>query len=190
MRNQTLIVLTLMLVIFAAATTPAQSALEPLDAGPRGPFIAAFEWSVARRGDFLWPFESMRPAKYGSVRMVVSTMPCVVVDGKKGKRTEPLTASGHLRINGRLQKPVRPVRPENKQTEQQEFLVRLDQGRLRLTLIVPPGTTLDPEHAFIRIKLYEATKPAPTLNWRHKAANEVSGSGWEPRSWSVFSVLT
>lgn len=136
-------------------------ALEPLDAGQRGPFIAAFEWSVARSGDFLWPFESMRPARYDSVRMVVSTMPWVVVDGKKGKRIEPLTASGHLRINGRLQKPVRPVRPENRQTEQQEFLVKLDRGRLRLTLIVPPGTTLDPEHAFIRIKLYEATKPAP-----------------------------
>lgn len=133
--------------------------LESPDQAPTGKFITAFEWSVARSSEFIWPFESMRPAPYDSVRMVVETMPSVLAVGEKEKRPKPLIASRHLRINGRLQNYVRLVRPAgNRQPEQQEFLVKLDRGRLRLALIVPQGRTLDPAHAFIRVKLYEATR--------------------------------
>lgn len=156
--------------------------LESPDQAPTGKFITAFEWSVARSSEFVWPFESMRPAPYDSVRMVVETMPWVLAVGEKDKRAKPLIASRHLRINGRLQNYVRLVRPAgNRQSEQQEFLVKLDRGRLRLALILPKGRTLDPEHAFIRVKLYEATRATahPQLRTTSQYKTLVRGSAGE-----------
>ncbi|MGZ5436556.1 MAG: hypothetical protein ACXWID_14650 [Pyrinomonadaceae bacterium] len=118
-------------------------------------FIAAVDWSVDRTSEFVWPFESMPPAPYESVRMVVESMPWAVIAGQKDTSSEPLVASRHLRINGRLQKPVRVIRQTSTQPEQQEFLVKLDRGRLRLRLIVPAGTVFDRSHAVVKVKLYE-----------------------------------
>ena len=118
-------------------------------------FIAAVDWSVDRTPEFVWPFESMKPAPYESVRMVVESMPRSVNGGRKDRAAEPLVASRHLRINGRLQKPIRVIRSTSNQPEQQEFMVKLDQGRLRLKLVVPAGTIFDRRHAMVKVKLYE-----------------------------------
>jgi hypothetical protein len=118
-------------------------------------FIAAFDWLVDRNPEFVWPFESMQPAPYESVRMVVESMPRIVVGGRKDKAFEPLVASRHLRINGRLQKPIRVIRSASNQPEQQEFMVKLDQGRLRLRLVVPAGTIFERGNAMVKVKLYE-----------------------------------
>lgn len=124
-------------------------------------FIAAVDWFVDKNPEFIWPFASMRAAPYESVRMVIEWMPLIVMGRGKDKRPEALVASRHLKINGRLQKPVRIIRPTSNQPEQQEFLAKLEGGRLRLTLILPPGATLDPEHALVRVKLYEVTRATP-----------------------------
>lgn len=132
----------------------------PTDSATRkGRFIAAFDWLVDRSPEFVWPFDSMPSAPYDSVRMVVERMPRVVDEKRKAKISEPLIASRHLKINGQLQKPVRLVRGalDGRLSEQQEFLVKLDRGRLRLTLISLPGKTLDPGHRVIRVKLFEAS---------------------------------
>jgi hypothetical protein len=118
-------------------------------------FIAAVDWFVDRTPEFVWPFESMPAAPYDSVRMVVESMPWIVIGGRKDQGSEPLVASRHLRINGRLQKPVRVIRQTSILPEQQEFLVKLDRGRLRLKLIVPVGTVFDRSHAVVKVKLYE-----------------------------------
>ena len=118
-------------------------------------FIAAVDWSADRTPEFVWPFESMPPAPYESVRIVVESMPWSFIGGQKDKGSEPLVASRHLRINGRLQKPIRVIRSTKNQPEQQEFLVKLDRGRLRLKLVVPAGTILDQKHAVVKVRLYE-----------------------------------
>ena len=118
-------------------------------------FIAAVDWSVDKTPEFVWPFEPMPPAPYDSVRLVVESMPWSVTGERKGNTSEPLVASRHLNINGRLQKPVRVIRSTNNQPEQQEFLVKLEGGRLRLKVTLPAGTKLDHRHAMVRLKLYE-----------------------------------
>lgn len=137
------------------------SARIPAVADRKDRFIAAVDWFVDKNPEFIWPFASMRPAPYESVRMVIEWMPLIVMGRRKDKRPESLVASRHLKINGRLQKPVRIIRPTSNQPEQQEFLAKLEGGRLRLTLILPPGATLDPEHALVRVKLYEVTRATP-----------------------------
>lgn len=117
-------------------------------------FIAAVDWAVERTPEFVWPFEPMPAAPYESVRMVVESMPWVIAIDRKGV-SEPLNASRHLRINGRLQKPVRVIRQTSTEPEQQEFLIKLDRGRLRLRLIPPAGTVFDRSHAVVKVKLYE-----------------------------------
>ncbi|HET9532840.1 MAG TPA: hypothetical protein VFQ92_20970 [Blastocatellia bacterium] len=111
-------------------------------------FIVAFELCEENGFNFTWPFEPMRPAPYEKVLMVVEKMPRVQVE-KNGGESEPLVASHHLKINGRRQKPYRIT---NKHTY---FLVNLNQGRLRLSLSIPPGFTLDRQHKTASIKLYE-----------------------------------
>lgn len=87
--------------------------------------------------------------------MFVESMPWSVIVGRNDRESEPLVASRHLRINGRLQKPIRVIRATGNQPEQQEFLVKLDGGRLRLKLAVPVGTIFDHRHAVVKVKLYE-----------------------------------
>lgn len=111
-------------------------------------FIVAFELTEENGFNFTWPFESMRRSSYETVVVVVEKMPRFR-DETNGGESEPLIASRDLKINGRRQKPYRVA---NKQTF---FLVKLDQGRLRLLLLIPSGMSLDPEHNVARIKLYE-----------------------------------
>jgi hypothetical protein len=113
-----------------------------------GHFIVAFELSPENGFDFTWPFESMQPAPNEAVVMVIEKMPRARNDGGS-KKYEPLNAARDLKINGRRQKPYRTAK------KQTYFLVKLDQGRLRLSLSIPAGMSLDAEHKSARIKLYK-----------------------------------
>lgn len=119
-------------------------------------FIVAFELSPERGFTFTWPLESMRAAPYERVLMVIERMPRVFDDLGKARKSKPLVASRHLKINGRLQRPLRSRGNERESNEQ--FLVKLDQGRLRLALAVPPGVSLDPPHRTAGIRLYQVNR--------------------------------
>lgn len=113
-------------------------------------FIVAFELSPEKGFAFTWPYETMRPAPYDSVLMVVETMPRVL---DRDGRPRSLRASEALKVNGRLQRPL----PSNKSSDRtQQFEVKLSQGRLRCTLVIPEGFTLDRQYRTARIKLYQA----------------------------------
>ncbi len=115
----------------------------------RRQFIAAFDWSVDRRSDYIWPFESMGPAPYKSIWMVVEKMPSVLTETGRAKGTISLSAYRSLRVNGRsLPRP-------QVSGSQEEFRVTLVNGRLRFSFSVPAGFRLDPQNAMIRIKLYQ-----------------------------------
>jgi hypothetical protein len=111
-------------------------------------FIVAFELTEENGFNFIWPFESMPPSSYETVVMVVEKMPRVRGETSGGE-SEPLISSRDLKINGRRRKPYRTANTES------YFLVKLDRGRLRLALSIPPGMTVDPDHKVARIKLYE-----------------------------------
>ncbi len=114
----------------------------------RGQFIAAFEWSVDKSGEYVWPFESIRPAPYESVRMLVEQMPRAWPEKGKTRGSIPLSAYRSLRVNGNwLPKPQRTA------GYQEEFRVYLVKGRLRFSFSVPYGFKLDPRNTIIRIKL-------------------------------------
>jgi hypothetical protein len=116
----------------------------------RGQFIAAFDWSADRSSDYLWPFESMGPAPYKSIWMVVEKMPSAWTERGRAKGAIPLSAYRSLRVNGQsLPKPQRVGR------SQEEFRVSLVNGRLRFSFSVPSGFKLDPRNTTIRIKLYQ-----------------------------------
>jgi hypothetical protein len=128
-------------------------------------FIVAFELSPGKNPSFTWPIEPTRPAPYESVLMVVEKMPRVLDQTGRNGRSRPLFASRHLKINGRLQ---RPLRASTAQVNGREtFLVRLAQGWLNLELTIPAGTRPDPQHKTARIKLYEAaTRADPSQRTR------------------------
>ena len=117
-------------------------------------FIAAFEMSAETGFTFTWPHESMRPAPYTTVLMKVKKLPQVFY--KNSRQSKPLVASRYLRINDKLQTPLRGK--TNNILEQ--FAVRLHQGRLRFSLEIPEGATLDRRAKTARIELYEVARPA------------------------------
>ena len=112
-------------------------------------FIVAFELSPEKGFAFTWPYETMRPAPYQGVLMVVETMPRVL---DRDGRARSLRASESLKVNGRLQKPLPSGRSSDRT---QHFEVRLSQGRLRFSLVIPEGFTLDRQYRAARIKLYQ-----------------------------------
>lgn len=115
----------------------------------RGEFIAAFSWSAEKASEYVWPFESMKPAPYESVRVVVEAMPRVVPNSKStGSIT--LDAFRSLRINGRM-----PQGSSRRSNGPEEFRVRLERGRLRFSIQLPPGFRVDPKNAIVRIRLYQ-----------------------------------
>jgi hypothetical protein len=118
-------------------------------------FIVAFELLPEKGFNFTWPLESMHPAPYETVLMVVEKMPRVWDEKSSDRNSEPLLASRHLKVNGRLQKSL-SIKGE--QDEKERFLVKLDQGRLRLEISVPPGFYLDPCCKTAKIRLYQASK--------------------------------
>jgi hypothetical protein len=118
------------------------------DAEESSRFIVAFELTEENEFNFIWPFESMRPSSYETVAMVVETMPRVRTKNS-GDRAELLIASRDLKFNGSRLKPTRIA------NGRAYFLVKLDQGRLKLSLTIPSGTSLDSQHNEARIKLYQ-----------------------------------
>ncbi len=127
-------------------------------------FIAAFE--LTPKGDFCftWPPDSMRPAQYERVLLVVEKMPHAWNAKHRAGRPTQLRARDHLRINGQTPRPFPNIAGQHQveSTESAErFLVRLDQGRLRIRLVIPPELRIDPLHNHARIRLYS---PADN-NW-------------------------
>ena len=118
------------------------------DAEESSRFIVAFELTEENGFSVIWPFESMRPSTYETVIVVVEKMPRVR-DDSKGVESELLIASRDLRVNGRRRKPSRIA------NRRAYFVVNLDQGRLRLSLSIPAGVSIDPENNTARIKLYQ-----------------------------------
>jgi hypothetical protein len=116
----------------------------------RDQFIAALEWSVDKQKEYVWPFESMRPARYASVRLVIDQMPRAWPESGSSKGSVSLSASRSLLVNGnKLPKPQRSGSRE-------DYLVDLVDGRLRFSFVVPPGLKLDNQNSIIRIRLYRA----------------------------------
>lgn len=121
------------------------------DAEESSRFIVVFELTEENGFTFTWPFESMRPSSYETVVMVVEKMPRVR-DESDGGESELLMASRDLKVNGRRQKPSRIA------NGRAYFVVKLDQGRLRLSLSIPAGMSLDPQHNIARIKLCQVNR--------------------------------
>ena len=116
----------------------------------RGQFIAAFDWPVERSSNYIWPFESMGPAPYKSIWMVVEKMPGAWTERGRAKRAISLSAYRSLRVNSQLL-----PRPHRGTGSQEEFRVSLVNGRLRFSFSLPSGFKLDPGNTTIRIKLYQ-----------------------------------
>ena len=128
---------------------------EPVGANlaERREFIAAFDWSVERSRNFVWPFESLKPAPFDSVWMVVESMPRAWPEKRGNKGPIPLSTYCCLQVNGRsLPKPQRVT------DSQKEFRISLEQGRLRFSFSLPSGFRLDPRYTLIRIKLHHVSK--------------------------------
>lgn len=118
-------------------------------------FIVSFELSPENRLAFTWPVIPMRPAPYEAVLLVVEKMPRV---RSKDGRLKSLLASRHLSINGGLRKPLRPTRGRDaseRLTSEQRFRVRLDRGRLHLSLSIPAGLSLDSQDRTVKVSLYQ-----------------------------------
>ncbi len=116
-------------------------------------FIAAFEMSPETGFTFTWPYESMRPASYGTLLVKVKKLPRVFYENSR--QSKPLMAARALRVNGKLQTPLRSK--ADKVSEQ--FAVSLHQGRLRFSLEIPEGATIDSGAKTVRIELYEVNRP-------------------------------
>ena len=113
-------------------------------------FIAAFEWSVEKQPDYVWPFESIKSAPFKSVRMLVEQMPRAWPERGGARGSTSLSAYRSLKVNGnRLPRPQRSGSRE-------EFRVYLEKGRLRISFSVPAGFKLDTQSTIVRIRLYRA----------------------------------
>ena len=131
--------------------TPRQPA-NPSRTSVTNRFIVAFELSPEKGFAFTWPYETMRPAPYESVLMVVESMPRVL---DRDRRWVSLRASESLKVNGRLQRPLVTTRSSDRAPQ---FEVKLSQGRLRFSLLIPDGFTLDRQYRTARIKLYQTVR--------------------------------
>ena len=116
----------------------------------RDQFIAALEWSVDKQTEYVWPFESIKPAPFKSVRMLVEQMPRAWRERGGARGSSSLSAYRSLKVNGnRLPRPQR-------NGSREEFRVYLEKGRLRFSFSVPDGFRLDTQSAIVRISLYRA----------------------------------
>lgn len=146
----------------AAAQALDRSSL-PSQTGEHRRFIVAFALRADRAEEFVWPHRTFPAAKYARVLLVVDEMPRVRAGGSTG-RLEALSATEHLRINGRLREPRKAAAQSpatGSEITQEEFVVELSAGRLRLSLLVPRGVELDAQYESARITLYELESPAP-----------------------------
>ncbi len=120
-------------------------------------FIAAFDLTPQGDFRFTWPPESMRPASYKRVLLVVERMPQGWQANQLDGPETQLSASKHLRVNGQPAKPLPPLAEQSSlesRDSTQRFLVTLDQGRIRIKLLVPPELTLNPLRNNARIRIY------------------------------------
>ena len=131
--------------------TPRQPA-PPVRTSETSRFIVAFELSPEKGFAFTWPYETMRPAPFESVLMVVESMPRVL---DRDRRSVSLRASESLKVNGRLQRPLASGKSSERAPQ---FEVKLIQGRLRFSLVIPEGFTLDRQYRTARIKLYQTRR--------------------------------
>jgi hypothetical protein len=171
--RKSLLVFGVMSLLIAQFSPPHRSEMRnaPASATQRcGGFIVAFELSEENGFDITWPHEAMRPAPYEAILIVADKMPRVLdVRGRHG-RSRPLLASRHLKFNGQLHRPLSLIRPQGgagQANQKERFLVRLNEGRLRLTLSIPPRLSLDPQHRTARIKLCQADR-----NWDDRNTGE------------------
>ena len=124
----------------------------------RSAFIVAFELDAARREEFVWPYPSFPRAKYASALLVVDDMPRVRVVSTGQFQT--MTAARHLKINGRLPEATDVVgcSPSGRETTCEEIVVKLEAGRLRLSLVIPADLEMDPPQQRAHITLYETRR--------------------------------
>ncbi|MEW6126078.1 MAG: hypothetical protein AB1757_03360 [Acidobacteriota bacterium] len=149
--NRLLLSLAIPLLLFAGIA-PSQSVSVASSTHPLrqdNGFIVAFDLSPEKGFNFIWPYESMKPAPYETVLMKIKKMPRVF--NKRSGQTWQLLASQCLKVNGMLQKPLRIKTNE----PGEQFEVKLRQGRLRFSLRIPEGAILDEQYQIARIELYE-----------------------------------
>jgi hypothetical protein len=157
-----------MMAVSLAAGPLCYDVAAPLLSRNGRPFIAAFELKADRRTDFVWPHPTFAAAGYTRVVLVVDEMPRVRPKGSSGPWAA-LSAVEHLRINhGRPRKRETidgksAIRPHADPRE--TFVVELDAGRLRLSLLLPDEVEIDAQRQSARITLYEADGDAPEPAW-------------------------
>jgi len=124
------------------------------DKGKARRFIVGFELSAEKGLSLVWPLPAMPPSGYKSILMVVETMPRIYRQGGQSEPCDYLSAHRHLSVNGRTL-PAGKKPPSAVPSDPQEFLLELQDGRLRLTLTIPSGWGIDPQHNAAVIKLFE-----------------------------------
>jgi len=131
---------------FSFVWSPAFSQSNDRVPNERDQFIAVLEWSVDRQSEYVWPFASLKPARFRSVRMVVDQMPRAFPENSR--RSVAVSAGRTLNVNGR------PL-PRSPRTGGREgYQIDLVEGRLRFTFSLPAGYKLDQQNAMIRLRLY------------------------------------
>jgi hypothetical protein len=148
-------------VVVAASQAPGRLSPAP-PPEPERRFIVAFELRADTRQEFVWPHPTFPGAAYDRVLLAIDEMPRVRSwDGQ----FEALRASDHLRINGRFPDTTDTGRvpAANQQRRSEEFVVKLDAGRLRVSLVLPPRAEIDPRHRRVHITVYEVEQPPDTL---------------------------
>jgi len=147
-----LLVFTILLASSPACSQSWSEAAAELGA-ERGEFIAALDWSVERSRNFVWPFESLPPAPFASVLLVVDSMPRVLPEKRGNKPSVVLSAQCCLQVNGRSL-----TKSQRARESQSEYRISLERGRLWFSFSLPSGVKLDPRYTLIRIKLYQINK--------------------------------
>lgn len=137
------------LFCYAQIDLPKQSEIQP------GAFIVAFELRP-EKGELLWPPTTIQPYPADQLLLLVERMPRVREAQNSSGESQPLAAEKHLRINGSVPKPVKANSKGG--ARKQYFLVNLDQGRLRLSLFLPPGSQLDPQFKTAAVRLFQIAK--------------------------------
>jgi hypothetical protein len=134
-------------------------AFSPAARTARARFVVGLAFPADHPQGITWPYESLPPAPYDWLVMVVDEMP------RAGMRGETLAPARVLRVSGRPPQPAGtltqrvadlPGRPDG------HFAVRLEHGRLRLSLAPAHGGWVTDAHGFVRVRLYHLTRPPPS----------------------------
>jgi hypothetical protein len=126
----------------------------------RARFVVGLAFPAEHSQGVTWPYESLPPAPYDWLVMVVDEMPRA-----PGIRGETLAPSRDLRVFGRPPQPTGALTQRVADLPGQpgrHFAVRLEQGRLRLSLAPANGRRMTDAHGFVRVRLYHLTRPPPS----------------------------